>query len=111
MEHATSSPGGGRSAAPAGDPPLLAMRGIVKRYAGVQALRGVDFEVVAGEVHALVGENGAGKSTLIKIVSGVEQADAGEVLLDGRGCASTPRRPRSRPASARSSRSRTSSPT
>jgi rhamnose transport system ATP-binding protein len=84
MEHATSSPGGGRSAAPAGDHPLLAMRGIVKRYAGVQALRGVDFEVVAGEVHALVGENGAGKSTLIKIVSGVEQADAGEVLLDGR---------------------------
>jgi rhamnose transport system ATP-binding protein len=84
MEHATTSSGGGRPAAPPGDHPLLAMRGIVKRYAGVQALRGVDFDVTAGEVHALVGENGAGKSTLIKIVSGVEQADAGTVLLDGR---------------------------
>jgi rhamnose transport system ATP-binding protein len=84
MEHATTSPEGGRTAALPGDQPLLAMRGIVKRYAGVQALRGVDFDVTAGEVHALVGENGAGKSTLIKIVSGVEQADAGTVLLDGR---------------------------
>jgi rhamnose transport system ATP-binding protein len=83
MDHATTSAGGGVTAAPAGDKPLLVMRGIEKRYAGVRALRGVDFDVKAGEVHALVGENGAGKSTLIKIVSGVEQADAGEVLLDG----------------------------
>jgi rhamnose transport system ATP-binding protein len=81
---APPSRGGGRPPPPPGDHPLLAMRGIVKRYAGVQALRGVDFDVTAGEVHALVGENGAGKSTLIKIVSGVEQADAGTVLLDGR---------------------------
>jgi rhamnose transport system ATP-binding protein len=83
MDHPTTSSEGGRTAAPPGDKPVLVMRGIEKRYAGVRALRGVDFDVYAGEVHALVGENGAGKSTLIKIVSGVEQADAGEVLLDG----------------------------
>ncbi len=58
---------------------LLVSRGIRKRYSGVQALRGVDFDVRAGEVHALVGENGAGKSTLIKIISGAEAADAGAV--------------------------------
>ncbi|GAA4984927.1 sugar ABC transporter ATP-binding protein [Kineococcus glutinatus] len=62
---------------------LLRATGVEKRYGGVRALRGVDFEVRAGEVHALVGENGAGKSTLIKIVSGAETADGGTVTVAG----------------------------
>lgn len=63
--------------------PLLALRGISKRFPGVRALHEVDLDVHAGEVHALMGENGAGKSTLMKVVSGVYQPDAGEILLDG----------------------------
>jgi rhamnose transport system ATP-binding protein len=62
---------------------LLRLTGIRKRYGGVQALRGVDFDVRSGEVHALVGENGAGKSTLIKIISGAETADEGTVEMAG----------------------------
>ena len=62
---------------------LLRLRGVQKRYGGVRALRGVDLDVLAGEVHALVGENGAGKSTLIKIVSGAELADEGTAEIDG----------------------------
>jgi ribose transport system ATP-binding protein len=63
--------------------PLLEMRGISKHFVGVQALQNVDFVCEAGEVHALVGENGAGKSTLMQILSGVYQADAGEIRLRG----------------------------
>ncbi|RTI13683.1 hypothetical protein CSW23_13200, partial [Thermus scotoductus] len=63
---------------------LLEMRGIRKRFGGVEALKGVDFAVEAGEIHALVGENGAGKSTLMKILSGALAPDGGEVWLSGR---------------------------
>lgn len=65
------------------DSPLLAMRGIVKRFPGVLALGGVELEVRAGEVHCLLGQNGAGKSTLIKILSASYQPDEGEVLWEG----------------------------
>ena len=64
---------------------LLQMRGIEKTYPGVQALKGVDFDLHAGEIHCLVGENGAGKSTLIRILSGAETPDAGEIKIAGRG--------------------------
>jgi ribose transport system ATP-binding protein len=62
---------------------LLAMRGVAKSFGGAQALRGVDFDLYRGEVHALLGENGAGKSTLMNILSGVIAPDAGEMLIDG----------------------------
>lgn len=63
---------------------LLEMKGIAKRFGGVEALKGVDFVVEAGEVHALVGENGAGKSTLMKVLAGALVPDRGEVRLEGR---------------------------
>ncbi|MCC6820606.1 MAG: sugar ABC transporter ATP-binding protein, partial [Verrucomicrobia subdivision 3 bacterium] len=59
------------------------MRGIAKRFPGVVALDGVNLEVGRGEVVALCGENGAGKSTFMKILGGVYQPDAGEILVDG----------------------------
>jgi inositol transport system ATP-binding protein len=60
------------------------MAGISKRFPGVQALADVDFEVAAGEVHALLGENGAGKSTLLKILSGAQRPDGGSIEFQGR---------------------------
>jgi ribose transport system ATP-binding protein len=63
--------------------PLLTMRGIVKQFPGVRALDGVDLDVVAGEVHCLLGQNGAGKSTLIKVLAGAHRPDAGEITFDG----------------------------
>jgi D-xylose transport system ATP-binding protein len=67
----------------ADEAPLLECRGVSKAFGAVQALDGVDFEVLNGEVMALVGDNGAGKSTLIKGIAGVYQFDDGEILVEG----------------------------
>ena len=64
--------------------PVLEARGLVKTFGHVQALRGVDFDVMPGEVVALIGDNGAGKSTLVKTLSGVIQPDQGQIFSDGR---------------------------
>ncbi|MDR0960596.1 MAG: sugar ABC transporter ATP-binding protein [Propionibacteriaceae bacterium] len=63
--------------------PFLQMRGIVKVFPGARALDGVDLDVVAGEVHCLLGQNGAGKSTLIRVLSGAHQPTEGDVVIDG----------------------------
>ena len=63
---------------------LLEMRNITKIFPGVRALDNVQFNLRAGEIHALVGENGAGKSTFIKTLTGVHQPDGGEIILDGK---------------------------
>ena len=64
--------------------PVLEARGLVKRYGHVTALDGADFQLLAGEILAVIGDNGAGKSTLIKALAGAIIPDAGEILLDGK---------------------------
>jgi ribose transport system ATP-binding protein len=66
-----------------GDPPLLRLQGITKRFPGVLALDQVDFELRSGEVHVLFGENGAGKSTLISLVAGALRPDGGQIEFRG----------------------------
>jgi simple sugar transport system ATP-binding protein len=80
MLSAVMTPG----AQPAPIPPRLVLRGITKRYPTTVACDGVDLEVRAGEIHALLGENGAGKSTLMKIVYGLVRPDAGHLEWEGR---------------------------
>lgn len=63
--------------------PILELRDISKSYGSVKALTDVSFKAYAGEVIGLVGDNGAGKSSLIKVISGVHNADAGELIVDG----------------------------
>ena len=63
--------------------PIVTIRDLSKSFAGVRALDRAQFELLPGEVHALMGENGAGKSTLMKVLAGVYRKDSGEVLLDG----------------------------
>jgi ABC-type uncharacterized transport system ATPase subunit len=64
-------------------PPALALRGIRKRFGSVQALRGADFTLMPGELHALLGENGAGKTTLMRVAYGMVRPDAGEIAVHG----------------------------
>ena len=64
--------------------PIVSIRRLSKAFSGVRALENVQFDLLPGEVHALMGENGAGKSTLMKILAGVYQRDNGEILLDGK---------------------------
>jgi rhamnose transport system ATP-binding protein len=63
--------------------PRLQVQSISKSFGGIRALRDISFDINPGEVHALVGENGAGKSTLVKIITGLESADTGSLILDG----------------------------
>jgi fructose transport system ATP-binding protein len=69
---------------PATATPVLRARGLVKRYGHVTALDGADFELMPGEILAVIGDNGAGKSTLIKALSGALIPDEGEIFLDGK---------------------------
>lgn len=62
---------------------ILELKGISKFFPGLKALDRVDFNLRAGEIHAIVGENGAGKSTLIKIITGVYQPDEGDIFYEG----------------------------
>lgn len=64
--------------------PLLEARGLVRRFGRVTALDGADFELMAGEVMAVIGDNGAGKSSLIKCLSGADTPDSGEIFFDGK---------------------------
>jgi ribose transport system ATP-binding protein len=85
LSDAAHSPHHGAAASDATlSPAVLAARGVSKSFPGVRALDRADFDVRAGEVHALCGENGAGKSTLMRILAGAFRADEGEVLLRGR---------------------------
>ena len=68
---------------PAHAQPVMEARGLVKRYGQVTALDGADFELLPGEVLAVIGDNGAGKSTLIKALTGAIVPDSGEIKLDG----------------------------
>ncbi|HEY6759149.1 MAG TPA: ATP-binding cassette domain-containing protein [Baekduia sp.] len=70
--------------------PVLQLRDVRKSFGGVRALRGVSFDVVGGEVHALLGENGAGKSTLMAVAAGALAPDEGEVLIGGAGLVPSP---------------------
>jgi rhamnose transport system ATP-binding protein len=64
--------------------PILELNHVTKTFPGVRALDDVHFQLLPGEIHALIGENGAGKSTLIKVITGVYQPDEGEILFEGR---------------------------
>ena len=68
---------------------LLEMKNICKSFPGVKALQNVDFQLKAGEIHALLGENGAGKSTLIKVLGGIYIAEEGQIFIDGKQVAIT----------------------
>ena len=63
--------------------PIVEMKGIVKTFGGIHALQDVNLNIYPGEVHVILGENGAGKSTLMKILSGIYQPSAGEIVVDG----------------------------
>ncbi|MER6171953.1 sugar ABC transporter ATP-binding protein [Streptosporangium sp. NPDC001681] len=83
MTTAATVPGTGEPAPLGQAAPLVQVRGLAKAYGAIRALRGVDVSFRRGEIHGLVGANGAGKSTLIRCLAGLEQPDAGDILVDG----------------------------
>ena len=83
MSDPTTRTEAGDTAPPPSGTPHVRLRGLVKRFGGVVALRGVDLDIARGEVLGLVGDNGAGKSTLIKVLTGVHPADEGTIELNG----------------------------
>ena len=70
--------------------PLLSIRGLTRRFGGLQAVAGVDLDVAPGEFLSIIGPNGAGKTTLFNLVTGFDRPDAGRVLLDGRDITGLP---------------------
>jgi ribose transport system ATP-binding protein len=79
-----NQPAGSSQAQRSGEPPVVRLKGLTKRFAGVVALDGVDLEVRRGEVHGLLGENGSGKSTLIKTLAGYHDVDGGTLEVSGK---------------------------
>jgi ribose transport system ATP-binding protein len=90
MEETKTAPAAERANRLDGEP-ILALRGLSKRFGGTRALHRVDLELRRGEVLALLGENGAGKSTLIKILAGVYRPDAGEIVFKGKVAGAPPK--------------------
>ncbi len=76
-------PGDGRGTDRSASGPVVAMRGITKRFGSVTAVSGADFDLYSGEIHALLGENGAGKTTLMNLLYGLERPDEGTIEIDG----------------------------
>ena len=76
-------PADGRGSGRSGSSPLVAMRGITKRFGALTAVDGADFDLHSGEIHALLGENGAGKTTLMNLLYGLERPDEGTIEIDG----------------------------
>lgn len=83
MTNTAQNPEIGEEPLPSSRPVHVAMRGITKRFSGIEALRSIDLDLYQGEVLGLVGDNGAGKSTLIKVLTGVHPADAGTIEIKG----------------------------
>jgi len=90
METATASAPPTHPLAPAGGPALLEVRGLKSHYGRIQALKGVDLEVRAGQLVAIVGANGAGKTTLLRTLSGVQPATGGQIRYGGQSIQAMP---------------------
>ena len=84
MDPAGNAPAGDQASQQASAAPVLSLRHAAKSFGAVQAVVDGSADLYPGEAHALLGENGAGKSTVVKMLAGVYQPDAGELLIDGR---------------------------
>jgi len=73
------------------NPPVLEFRAVVKRFGSVDAVDGVDFSIQSGEIFTLLGPSGCGKTTTLRLVAGLEEPDAGEILIKGKSVAAPDR--------------------